>query len=439
VLRVSDTSGPPATGDARDPDAEWPAGLSPGERFVDDLLAEAHLAAPYQLADMLARHGATLGVSDVVAYLADLQQSDLVPLLPPGGPPSLGQHVSVLAVDSTLAGRCFQQVKVVTQQVGGGALQVWLPLLDGSDRIGVLAVTVAEPTALERDGGVLRTRLLRLAGLTAELMVSKTMYGDTLVQLRRRGQMGLAAEMQWSLLPPLTFACKEVTIAAALEPAYEVAGDSVDYAVDPGSARFAIFDGMGHGLQAAQLASLAVAAYRNARRSGRSLLDTARIIDAAVTSAFRGAAFTTGVLAHLDTDTGLLTWINVGHPDPLLLRGHRLARSLHARPGLPFGLSTAAGRTEATFTLGSEQLEPSDRVLLYTDGVTETRSPDGDPYGVQRLTDLLGRNLAAGLPTPETMRRVVRSLLAYQQGQLRDDATLLLVEWRSGNEQALVP
>lgn len=78
-------------------------------------------------------------------------------------------------------------------------------------------------------------------------------------------------------------------------------------------------------------------------------------------------------------------------------------------------------------------------MLLYTDGVTETRSPDGDPYGVDRLVDLLARNLAADLPTPETMRRVVRSLLAHQQGQLVDDATLLLAEWRTGTEQALLP
>jgi len=82
--------------------------------------------------------------------------------------------------------------------------------------------------------------------------------------------------MQWSLLPPLTFACHEVTVGAALESAYEVAGDTVDYAVDPGWARVAVLDGMGHGLQAAQLASLAVAAYRNARRSDRRLTETAQ-------------------------------------------------------------------------------------------------------------------------------------------------------------------
>ena len=78
-------------------------------------------------------------------------------------------------------------------------------------------------------------------------------------------------------------------------------------------------------------------------------------------------------------------------------------------------------------------------MLFYTDGVTESRSPDGDFFGTERLVDLISRNLAGGLPTPETMRRVVRALLAHQQGQLTDDATMLLLEWRSGNEHALSP
>ena len=64
--------------------------------------------------------------------------------------------------------------------------------------------------------------------------MTKTLYGDTIVRLRRRAEMGLAAEMQWSLLPPLTFACPQLSVAGVLEPAYEVAGDTFDYAVDLG-------------------------------------------------------------------------------------------------------------------------------------------------------------------------------------------------------------
>ena len=247
--------------------------------------------------------------------------------------------------------------------------------------------------------------------------------------------------MQWSLLPPLTFACDVVTIAGALEPAYQVAGDTVDYAVDAGCARVAVFDGMGHGLQSAQLASLTVAAYRNARRSERSLTDTARSIDDALLSVFAGEAFTAAVLAELDTDTGRLEWVSAGHPEPLLLRDGRLVKSLHADPAPPLGLGHAVdplGPVDPV-SVASEQLEPGDRVLFYTDGVTEARSPEGDFFGVERLVDLVTRNLASGLATPETMRRVVRALLAHQQGQLSDDATLLLLEWRSEKEQALLP
>jgi serine phosphatase RsbU (regulator of sigma subunit) len=70
-------------------------------------------------------------------------------------------------------------------------------------------------------------------------------------------------------------------------------------------------------------------------------------------------------------------------------------------------------------------------VLLHTDGVTEARAPDGTFFGDQRLTDLIIRNLAAGLPAPETMRRVVRALLEHQQGNLSDDASLVLVQWQA--------
>jgi Stage II sporulation protein E (SpoIIE) len=216
-------------------------------------------------------------------------------------------------IDSTVAGRSYQHVEVLSQRDAHGGLRVWLPLLDGAERLGVIGVTVADPAAVDRDGGLLRTRLLRFAALAAELVMTKTLYGDTLVRLRRRQQVGLAAEMQWALLPPLTFASRQVTIAAALEPAYEVAGDSVDYAVDAGRACLAIFDGMGHGLRSALLAVLAVAAYRNARRAGLPLTDTAEAIDSAVATTFRGEAFVTAALAELDTDTGLLSWVNAGH------------------------------------------------------------------------------------------------------------------------------
>ena len=74
--------------------------------------------------------------------------------------------------------------------------------------------------------------------------MTKTLYGDNIVRLRRTEPVNLAAEIQWSRFPPLTYGSSEVTIAAGLGPAYRVAGDSIDYAVEAGIARLAVFDGM---------------------------------------------------------------------------------------------------------------------------------------------------------------------------------------------------
>jgi len=414
--------------------------MSVPEQADTDLLRRTHLAGGHDLPRLFERHGEAIGVTDVAVFLADLQQRVLVPFSGTNGP-GVTVHAEALGIDSTLAGRAFQQVESVVQELDDGdrsSQRIWLPLVDGIERVGVLAVTVvASEEALAGDS-VLIARLHRFASLAAELIVAKATYGDTIVRLRRASDMGLAAEMQWALLPPLTFANADVTIAAGLEPAYDVGGDCIDYAVDAGVARFAIFDGMGHGLRSALLAATAVAGYRNGRRSGHSLITTARGIDSAVDAAFEGEAFGTGLLAELDTDSGSLTWVNAGHPAPLLLREGRLVRELHAEPMLPFGLGATLGHMEDV-SVGIEALEPRDVVILYSDGMVEARSPEGEFFGVDRMVDLVSRNLAAGLPAPETMRRIVRALLDHHQGQLVDDASLLIIEWRSDDQRSLVP
>jgi hypothetical protein len=401
-------------------------GPLPFARAVHDLLSESHLLAGYRLPELANRYVSAFGGTEALCYLSDLQQNVLVPFLGPDGVGS-GQHVESLAVESTLAGRAYQQNQMLVQRHPSGTATVMLPMLDGAERVGVLAVTVAsdDPEYIAARQEVLHV----FASLLAELVAVKTMYGDTIVRQRRQSQMGLAAELQWSVLPPLTFACPEVTVAAVLEPAYEVAGDTFDYAVDAGVAQVAVFDGMGHGLSSAQLALMAVTAYRHARRAGRSLEQCALAIDDTLLTAFGGTSFTTGVLAELDTDTGALRWVNAGHPEPLLLRHGRLVKSLHVQPRPPLGMKLSGVDVSREPLIGSVQLEPEDCVLFYTDGVIEARSPDGDFFGEQRLVDLVVRNLAAELPAPETMRRVVRALLDHQQGTLTDDASLALLQW----------
>ena len=408
------------------------------ELVFDHLLNASHLAPPHELPALIAEHAVRLGAQDAVVYLIDLQQTVLVPFH--GSSAQTEHQHEALSVESTLAGRCFQTTEVLRQSLGHGAAgtMVWIPVIDGTERLGVLCVTVQEPPSLAGRHSLLELRLRRLAAVVAELVMTKTLYGDTIVQTRRQVPMSLAAEIQWALLPPLTFACSDVIVAGAMEPAYSVAGDSIDYAVDPGCARLAVFDAMGHGLESALLASLTVAAYRNARRAGKPLLDTALDIDSAVHALYGVTAFTTGILAELDTTSGLLRWLAAGHPQPLLLRRGTRARALHVEPSLPFGLEAALGSRRA-FAVGTERLEPGDRVVFYSDGITEARAPDGTQFGVERLVDFLNRQSDNDVPPPEAVRRLVRALMAHQQGHLTDDATLLMVEWHSDRQHTLLP
>ncbi len=180
------------------------------------------------------------------------------------------------------------------------------------------------------------------------------------------------------------------------------------------------------------MATVATAAFRNARRRGCLLLTTVEEIDRAIADNFQPGQFVTGILAELDLGTGSLTWHLAGRPAPLLLRAGRVVKTLIAEPDLPFGLG---GSRRSRL----ERLEPGDRLLAFTDGVIEARSPDGELFGVDRLADLVAREEAAGVPPPETMRKLMHAVLDYQAEGLRDDATAVLVEWQGVGTDRIVP
>ncbi len=402
-----------------------------------DLVLGAHLMGPHELPDHVATHAARLGFGDAVLYLADLEGRVLLPFLP-GGQPDIDHRHTALGIDSTLAGRVFQQLEPLGQADGEGHVRTWVPVLRGVERLGVLAVNLE--VSSDTDETEHRRMLALFAAEVAELVITRQSFGDTITRLRRTSPMGLAAEIQWDLLPPLAFANRDVSVAGALEPAYEVAGDSVDYAVDRETAWLAIFDGMGHGLDSARLASVLIAAYRNARRAGQSLTAAWERIDSVVTDVTDGEGFATGLIAELDSRTGALTWLNAGHPSPLLIRGNRAVKELRMEPELPFGMGALREPPAATGgdRVGHVQLQPGDYLLLYTDGMVESRSPAGKQFGVDRLTELLVKSIVGGMPASETLRRAVRALMDHQSANLSDDATLLLTQWRPPHDLRLL-
>ena len=86
--------------------------------------------------------------------------------------------------------------------------------------------------------------------------------------------------------------------------------------------------------------------------------------------------------------------------------------------------------------IATEPVQPGDRVLFYTDGITESRSPDGSFFGRERLADFLVRAALEGIPVAETARRLSANVLDHVQAGLNDDATLLLIEYHGDRRPA---
>ncbi|MGK5519943.1 PP2C family protein-serine/threonine phosphatase [Micromonospora sp. URMC 107] len=385
----------------------------PWHRALADLVSRSHRLPPDELAATVGAVLRPLGVAATV-YLVDAEQRGLRPL-----PGSDRPAPDVLPIDTSLAGRAFTQVEVHAGQ--GPPPRLWVPIVNGTDRLGLLEVF--PPTDADLADEALRDGCRLISGLVGHLVTSKRDYGDVLHRTRRSRPMGDSAELLWHLLPPLTFATPEATVSALLEPCYEVGGDAFDYAVHGGTLTLAILDGVGHGLPAVLTTSVALAALRAARRAGSDLPGLARAVDAAIVAQWRDARFVTGVLAELDTGSGLLRYVNAGHPPPVLLRRGRAVQELAGGRRLPLGLPDDGGE------VAQARLEPGDRLLLHTDGVTEARDPAGGMFGLSRLADLAERHIGSGLPAAETLRRLSHAVTEHQGGAHQDDATLMLVEW----------
>lgn len=385
------------------------------DTLTGQLLDRSHTTAPYDMAAVIAEEATAAGARDVAFWIHDYDQRLLHPLAV-GRPPE--QTGAVESMDTSLPGRAFALHTFVEQEQSSGWTRVWMPLLDGTERVGTMALTV------EHLDDELRAYLRRLAGHVAHLFLSKNLYTDDYQRVRRRRDMSLAAEMQWELLPPLAISTPAVTVAGLLEPAYQVAGDSFDYALNDEGLHFAIFDAMGHGLASAIMASTAVAAYRNARRSRMGLAATYGAVDEVLSGQFGEDTFCTAQFATLDVDTGTFCWVNAGHPAPLLVRDGKAVRFLGYEPTLPVGF----GGPEPA--VASEDLRPGDRLLFFTDGVIEHRNAAGEMFGEDRLAAWLLRHLSDELPSAEVLRRLNRDLLeAIGPEGPKDDATLVLVHW----------
>ena len=292
-----------------------------------------------------------------------------------------------------------------------------VPLTDGTERIGLLELEFDD-----WDG--VPSVLAPVVFFLVAVLQAKIRYSDAWVRCRRAEPLSAAAEVQWDLLPPLAASSGNIAVAGILEPAYSIGGDSFDYALNHSGLDFAIVDAMGHGMSAVLMAAAAINGFRNVRREGGGISAAYEQVDTLISEHFRDSRYVTGQLGTLDSGTGVLRWINAGHPLPLLVRNGTFAGPLSCRPSMPMGLGGPI------VEIAEEPLQGGDRVLFYTDGITESRSSDGEAFGEARLADYLVRATLDRVALSETIRRLSAHVLEFVAGGLDDDATMFLIEYR---------
>ncbi|MFH9834525.1 PP2C family protein-serine/threonine phosphatase [Streptomyces sp. NPDC017201] len=384
-----------------------------GERLLEELARAAQLASPAELPVVLNRYAEATGLGRAVIYLADLQQRLLLPLVE--GEPAL-------ELDTSLAGWAYRTDSLRVEEGRSGGLNVWLPLADGAERLGVLELN------LDTLDGIKLLRCRTMALVLALIITSKRAYSDTIAQRMRTRPMELPTEMVRAFLPPRSIGTGRVVSTAVLEPAYEVGGDAFDHSFTEDILHATILDGMGHNLASGLATSVAMSGGRNARRIGADLDTLVGTVDEALAK-WLPDEFCTGIFTQLHMPTGELRWCNCGHPPPLLIRRHRLLhQALERPPEPPLGLpASLAGAARQVHDVG---LEPGDRVLLYSDGVVESRNEEGEEFGLDRFTDYIIQTTAAGQSAPEALRLLIDAILEHRRNELSDDATILMFEWQ---------
>lgn len=349
-------------------------------------------------------------------YVADYGEEVLKPVLNQRTlpPPEEG-----IRIRGSVAGRCYTGREMIESESDDGeGPTLWVPIFRRSDRLGVLAFGLKEHSPW------ISALAPAVALAIGSAVIGATRHSDVFELARGARHLSLAAALQWDLLPLPIYQDAELELAGRVEPAYDIGGDAFDFAANPEVTEIAVFDAMGHGLDSTLLTTLAVGAYRFARRRNESLVDMAQDIDEAVVAHPREDVFVTGHLCRLHGD-GRLDWLNAGHPVPLLVRDHAASPLGDPPPMLPFGLEGRPG------DITTVQLQPGDIVLFYSDGVIEARPQEGEAFGMERFVDMAGRH---GDPETDTfllVRQVLDSVKEHARGVLRDDATLVAVRWRT--------
>ncbi|MFF6993318.1 SpoIIE family protein phosphatase [Streptomyces sp. NPDC010273] len=376
---------------------------------LGELLAAAEAAPPGESVDVVAHDlQKRFGAERVSFLFVDLIGQRLVRLDAAGG--EADETVQSLDLQGSVYDGVLKSQRQLVEEDGQGGQCVITPVTNRGDCIGVLEVT------LQCVDDVVLRQIRDAAHALAYIIVTDRRFTDLYHLGRRTTKTSLAAEIQHQLLPSAPCCeAEQFTLAAGLVPADDIGGDTYDYSLDRDTLHLSITDAMGHDTNSALLATLLVGALRRSRRSGCDALKQARHAHQAMLDHSRGLA--TGQLLCVDLDTGRVDLVNAGHPRPLLLRDDTVAE-VELAVNLPFGVAAPS-----PYRLQELHLRPGDRLVLLTDGMQERGAAAVDLASLIHDTRTLHPR--------EAVRSLTAAVLAACHGSLRDDATVLILDWHS--------
>lgn len=245
-------------------------------------------------------------------------------------------------------------------------------------------------------------------------------YTDVFDAARRRKETQAAAELQQSLVPARIARIGGGELAGSVLPSYDVGGDWFDYVENRDGAWIAIADAVGKGPTAAALGSIALAALRAARRSDQTLEEAAQTMHEVTHDVGRPEFYVTAIVARWNAVYSLFSWINCGHPPPLVVRPDNTIEQLATEPGLPLGL----WERERRFVRSQRRLEDGERLILHSDGITARRTPEG-LFGLDGIERAVRG--AEGVSATATARAIQEAVMSAAEDQLQDDAVAVVL------------
>jgi sigma-B regulation protein RsbU (phosphoserine phosphatase) len=237
---------------------------------------------------------------------------------------------------------------------------------------------------------------------------------------RERRELDEARRIQRQLLPSVIPAIEGVEIASSWQPAAGVGGDCFDLvALAPNRLGLSIADVVGKGIPAALLMSNLQAAVRAFATDTVEPHALCQQVNRILCGHIGEGRFISFFYCVLDAAAGTLAYANAGHFAPLLVRADGTVERLTAG-GPVLGIIA-----DAAYDEGRVEIARGDRLVLYTDGITEARNAADDEFGEDRLAGLAVEHRACSAAALQT--RIVTDVAQYTAGRFQDDATLIVL------------